>query len=689
MKRFLLNYFFFCLFLFIFFASGYVDSQDGLQYLAVARRMYYDNTFEMPIEQYPDENIHLSLMKAKDGKTYSPTGLGYSISLLPAVFLEDQLLSLSGSEPISAFPLENDWPVLLFASMTNAFWGALFVVVLYSYLREIEISHNNSLILSFSLTVGSNILVHTKHVFPHMMFVTMMLLTFYYLKKFSLTRKKYFLIWSGMSYGVVLIAYNPTYLLILPALGLYYLFLENFKFKFIDFKELIVNLVFSMLGLLPFVFLYFQFNILRFGGATHTGYGSSGIPLPTFPPTYVIIEGIWGLLLSPGKSIFLYTPILILLILFWFKLKRDILPEFVAAFTMFFVYLWNMGTLLGDVDFLVWHGDSSWGPRYMLPILPLLFLIISYIYIKLNKNQKIFVFLPLILIGFYANFLSVALPYQIRFAGLQQGVFFNNRMFNVYEYGNEIPRYSPIFKLSKTIVKRVKNIPMTYDHGIYNLRLIDGFDYPFDLGWAVWRGMRPDSYITFEKNDQKINHFALQIRNHQMNPDSSQSARINIIINDENINLKNNEITVDSEKEFIIDLSNIELQEKNIVKISSSYSSSTSAELKKDQALFLQVVRFNTIAQNIQTIDYPYVSNISKGLIDLEYYYWGNVQPDPWEIWHMHSGVYETTFDFWWLRPLHYWDLPYKLYFSLFSINCVSLLYFLYKTVKIDINETN
>jgi hypothetical protein len=673
MKKFLLSYFFFSFFFFSFFASGFVDSQDGFQYLTITRRMYYDHTFEMPEELYPDENIHMSLMDSSDGKLYSPTGLGYSLSLLPAVFLEDVFLKMSRTEMISAFPLQNDWPVLLFASMTNSFWAALFVVFMYQYLKEIDLKHKQAVLLSFLFSIGTNVFVYSKHTFAHMMFVSMMTATFLFLKKYTKTKKKLYLFLCGLSYGIVVLSYNPTYLLVLPALGFYYLFLVKFKLSLIFIKNLIQDILIASLGFIPFLLSYMWFNSIRFGGVDQTGYGSF---IPLFPPAYIIIEGIWGILLSPGKSIFIYSPILLIIILFWFKLKKKILPEIVAAGTLFFIYLWNIGTLLGNVDYPVWHGDSSWGPRYMLPILPLLLILIGFIYKEVSKKQRYFVFYPLLLLGFYINLLSVLLPYQIRFAGLQTDAFINNRNFNVYEYGNELARYAPSFKLSKTLFKRVKNIKNTYSHGKYNLRLSDGFDAPFDLGWAVWRGMRPLSVIKFNNSTtHPINKLSLQIKNHQMDPDSEQNASFKYVLNGTNLNEE--ELIADIEEEFILNISSVKIKDKNNeLLIFSSFESSTSAQLKKKQSLFLQLLRINDSPQNISTIDYPYVSDVSKGLNNIEYNYWGNLEQDSWSIWHMHSGVYEQTFDLWWLRPFHYWDLPKDVFMGLMLINLSGIISF-------------
>lgn len=691
MKKFLVSYFFFCFFFFSFFASGFVDSQDGFQYLAIARRMYYDHTFEMPEETFKTgENIHMSLVHNQTtGQAYSPTGLGYSLSLLPAVALEDVFLRLAGTEPLSAFPLENDWPVLLFASMTNAFWGALFTITIYSYLRLIPLQHSESLLLSFLFSIGTNIFVHTKHTFAHMIFVALMTLSFYFLKKYSLKKKTNNMIFSGLAMGGVVLSYNPTFAFVLPAYAVYYLLLTNWNFSKKYILKLIKDVAVFSIGFIPLLTTYILFNRLRLGGSGVTSYGANALELVSkFPPPYVIIEGFWGLLLSPGKSIFIYSPILIILLIFWFKLKKRILPELVAALIMFFVYLWNIGTLLGGPDYLVWHGDSSWGPRYMLPILPLFFIVIGYLFTQLTKNQKKFVVLPLFLFGFYINFLSVALPYQIRFAGLDVDAFFNGRNFNVYQYGNEIARYMPAFKMTKTLYKRVRALKQTFNHGEYNVRFVDGYDYPFDLGWAVWRGMQPLSVITFENIAEKpIEKLSFQIRNHQMDPTSSASAHLVFRLNEQEI--ITDTIAVDSEKEIILPFDAIN-EARNELKISTEFLGTSSASVKGKQAVFLQIFRINDAPQNLLTLDFPYVSPVSAGLSDVEYHFWGNIEKDPWSIWHMHSGVYEQTFDFWWIRPLHYWDLPKDFFLLLFVINIGGIVYFGWNVSKsIRTNEKN
>lgn len=686
MRKFLFNYFLFTFFLLTFISSGFLDSQDGLQYLTIARRMYYDQTFEMPESSFDqNKNIHMSNMEGKDGKIFSITGLGYSVAMLPAVALEDIFLRVTNTQPIEAFPLESDWPVLLFASMTNTFFGALLVIGLYLYMLSFDISHKYSFFLSLIFLISTNLLVYTKHSFAQMMFSSLLLWVFYLIRRYYLTKNQNNLYFVGLFFGVLVVSYNQTFVFPILALIIYYLLLIKPNLSKQSFSNNFKSFLYAFLGMVPFIVLQVFFNKIRFNNS-----GSSVISdaiksqTTSFPPPYVVVEGIWSLLFSPGKSIFLFSPILLILILFWFKLNKKIIPEIISFLILFITYLWLIGTLLGGPDFLVWHGDSSWGPRYLLPTLPLLLILIANIFKELSKKEKLFIFYPLVVIGMCISLVGISLPYQIRFQGLEVEGFINGQNFNVYQYGNLIPRYSPVFSQTKTYVKRLINIRSAYDHGKYNIRLSDGFDYPFDLGWTVWRGVRPLSVVNFDNtSDQSVNKLSLQIKNHQIDKNSSQFASFKYLINGKEILAEKSTIGIEEEFEFIFNLDNNDIKDKdNKLLIFSDFESSSSAQLKHKQALFLQILRINDIAQNIQTLDYPYVSKISEKLLDLDYVFWGKAENDPWEIWHMHSGVYEKTLDFWWLRPLNYWDMPKDIYLGIFIINSYGLLHFGYLSIK-------
>jgi len=688
MNKFVCFYYLFLLFFFAFFAGGFPDSQDGLQYLTIARRLYYDHALAMPEADFAhDQNVYMNTLPGRDGKRYAITGLGYSLSLLPAVFVEDIFLKFTKLSPIAAFPLQNDWPVLLFASTANSFWAAVLVVLFYKYLRLLDYSHRHSFFLSFIFFISSNLWVYAKHSFPHLMFLFFMTLCFYLFKTNQLSQKRKYLFYLGLSFSCLIITYNPSFLFTIPALGIYYLVL-NFKKLNLDLiRKMLADFLVAVLGVLPGVIVYIFYSRLRAGESGVTELVNSAQSIASkFPQPFVIFEGIWGLLFSSGKSIFLFSPLLLLIILFWFKLSKKIAAEIIAFSILFITYVWFIGTYVGGENFLVWHGDESWGPRYVLPILPLALILITQIFVNLNRWQKIFIFLPLCLTGIYIEFLGLVLPYQVRFRYLARDTWINGVQFKVNEYGNFIPRYSPVFNMNRLFWKRIKYRKNIFDHGVYNLRLKDGFDFPFELGYTTWRGLREKSLITFDQNIQEpIVNFSLQTRNHGIVSVASSSANFKFYLNNQEILPleKTAQILLNQEQEFTFDLKDKKLlAQNNTLKIYSNFAKLKFVDSDKNQALFLQILKINELPQNIVSIDYPYVSPISQKINSINYFYYGGQEKNAWPIWHMHSGVYENTWDFWWLRPFHYWDLPKVFFAMIFALDIWGIFYFGYQTLK-------
>ncbi|MFQ5576967.1 MAG: hypothetical protein ACE5G8_08265 [Anaerolineae bacterium] len=104
------------------------------------------------------------------------------------------------------------------------------------------------------------------------------------------------------------------------------------------------------------------FNRLRFGGPTQTGYS----PELLFGSPWA---GVWGLLFSPGLGLFTHAPFLLLL---WggIHLARRRLPRLyfwlVAGLSLFYTVFYGA--------WFAWDAAWSWGPRFLIPTLPLLML---------------------------------------------------------------------------------------------------------------------------------------------------------------------------------------------------------------------------------------------------------------------------------------------------------------------------
>lgn len=78
-----------------------------------------------------------------------------------------------------------------------------------------------------------------------------------------------------------------------------------------------------------------------------------------------LANGLYGLLLSPGKSLFLYSPVLLAAMPGFWRLPR---PE--AALCL----LLSVSHVLLAAALPDWSGDPAWGPRYLVPVVPFLLL---------------------------------------------------------------------------------------------------------------------------------------------------------------------------------------------------------------------------------------------------------------------------------------------------------------------------
>ena len=112
------------------------------------------------------------------------------------------------------------------------------------------------------------------------------------------------------------------------------------------------------IGLIPFAAGVVWHNALRFGDPFHFGY--AGESFTTSP-----WQGIPGLLISPGKGAFFYAPPLILSLILWPRFRRQYpaLGEFLALAWLTALPFYGM--------WWAWDGGWSWGPRFLVPLIPL------------------------------------------------------------------------------------------------------------------------------------------------------------------------------------------------------------------------------------------------------------------------------------------------------------------------------
>ena len=114
-------------------------------------------------------------------------------------------------------------------------------------------------------------------------------------------------------------------------------------------------------GLAPAWVFWLAYNYARFGHPLDSGYLRD--PVPGFGSSIVV--GLYGLLLSPAASVLVYAPLTLLcLAACWRLSKRDVNSALLLALPLLVLLLFY--AQLGN-----WMGGRSYGPRYLMPALPL------------------------------------------------------------------------------------------------------------------------------------------------------------------------------------------------------------------------------------------------------------------------------------------------------------------------------
>lgn len=106
--------------------------------------------------------------------------------------------------------------------------------------------------------------------------------------------------------------------------------------------------------------LLLVYNFIRFGNPLETGYhfdSGEGFTTPLF-------QGLWGLLVSPYRSVFLHTPLfigsLLAFVPFWRRHRGE--ATLVAAMSVVLVAMYS--------TWWMWWGGFAWGPRFLVPLTP-------------------------------------------------------------------------------------------------------------------------------------------------------------------------------------------------------------------------------------------------------------------------------------------------------------------------------
>ena len=115
--------------------------------------------------------------------------------------------------------------------------------------------------------------------------------------------------------------------------------------------------------LLPLVIvggLLLWYNWVRFGNALDTGYhfdAGEGFTTPLW-------QGLWGLLVSPYRGVFWFTPLFLASVAAWpgFRRRHTAVAYAMAAMSLVLILVYSL--------WWMWWAGFAWGPRFLVPLAP-------------------------------------------------------------------------------------------------------------------------------------------------------------------------------------------------------------------------------------------------------------------------------------------------------------------------------
>lgn len=345
-----------------FTMSGTIQFGDEIEKYRVAQSIVDRHDFS--IRPTAERNI-----TGTSGQTYSVYELGQTILEIPVYVL--------GRMVDYFFPLtDSNYITMLVVGLFNPIVTALTCVLLFKTGLSLGFGYRTCLALSVLFGLATIAWPYTKGFTREPLLAFLVLLSFYTVQRFRQTDGLRWLLAAGSVAGYLVFskfiqaAIVPVLLMFIAAI-----IWQHGRETRADSKKAALNILYGLgIFLAPSImFLAAQssYALVRYG-TIYSGIGGTKVnPFELiwfFFSTSTPVAATVGLLFSGEKSIFLYSPPIVLSLLagfLWFK--RDKIASLLAL-TLVAVEFASSIARLG------WDGGNWWGPRYVVQTTPLLIL---------------------------------------------------------------------------------------------------------------------------------------------------------------------------------------------------------------------------------------------------------------------------------------------------------------------------
>jgi len=302
------------------------------------------------------------------------------------------------------------------------------LVLFFKILREMGVDENTGIVSTFALFCTTFLLPYSKGMFSDSLNALLVLASFYCLVRaqagnYLVFQRRNFICLS------LLILNNFVFILYSGLMLAYVLWASQVRRKNpLEAKRVLIE---GLLILGVGVILFLGYNYVRFGEWFNFGYPGEGF-------TNNLGIGLYGLMFSFGHGLVIFAPITVLCIIYFMFRNQEMESGqrylFATSMISFVCYL------MIYAKWSSWHGGWCWGPRFLLPFVPLLHVMFPFLWKSVSAENRVLSVVVLLALvwGLGINLLHVADPWMAN--QMNNEVPFLDRVF--------IPENSFIYKIA-------------------------------------------------------------------------------------------------------------------------------------------------------------------------------------------------------------------------------------------------
>jgi len=344
--------------------SGELGTSDTTHRLQSAHALWTSDPPVFPNE-YPEFGLH-----GRNGSLQSWYGIGQSLLLLPPDIAGTCIERLHiFARYYGSDPTVRD---IVVSYSTNIFLAVLTALVAFRFLRRLDFTVRQAILGTLALELCTTHLHYTQNMMENNYIFLLTLAGFSLQYEWLRTGSRRALFIGSAALGLNLLTRLTTGLDLLAAgfFILLVLWLEGHRRR-----ELWTRIRRYIATAVP-VYLFFGlldrlYQFYRFGSFTNTYMTVLGREFrerdPSLPANYpfegAFHIGFFGALFAPEKSIFLFDPLLVLVLLLaliaWKRFAPVVRAYIIATLVLLFAYI------VFYARYTVWSGDFAWGDRYV------------------------------------------------------------------------------------------------------------------------------------------------------------------------------------------------------------------------------------------------------------------------------------------------------------------------------------